>query len=460
MDNVYTYQAGPLTDGLVDTVTTEHGTYDYGYDNAYRLTSVSSPVGNESYTYDGIGRRQPVSGAPWTYNANGAPLSTGAATYTYDTDGNRSTKSDGVTTSYFYDESNRLVRVERPAGNVIARYGYDPLGERLWKEVSGQRTYYSYNGDGLESELDSLGNVTKSYIFAPGSEWGSNPLGMKQGSSFSYYHNDHQGRPVTLTNNVGAVTWSGRYSAYGVGTITSQGATNPIRAPGQYSDPETGLYHNFQRNYDPELGVYIEEDPYGVEVTGPNRYLYVGGEPVLGTDPTGEIWPRLVVELGKQLLTRVGPRVLPAVKRIIPLAWGRKKVAEEGADFAVDEALNDFPAKRCYEALRDPCQTSTIPPECYEFFQAHGPSLLKRRGKNQLPGMGVDGQKSKDLKTLSDKMIQKLKKKAGFDPHDYKPNSRYNIFYDKKGDLYIKPIDGSGPAEPLSLNFKRMLSGD
>lgn len=357
-DSIYTYQDGSLAGGLVDTITTEHGFYDYGYDSAFRLTSVVSPVGSEAWSYDGLSRRQPSSGTPWAYNSNGALLSTGTTTYTYDVDGNRSTKYDGVNTNYIYDESNRLIRVERPAGNVIVRYGYDPMGARLWKEDgAGIRTYFDYNEDGIEAEFDSSGNVTRSYVFAPGGSWSTNPLAMKEGNNYNYFHNDHQGRPVKLTNNVGAVTWSGRYSGYGIGSITASGAANPFRAPGQYSDAETGLYNNYQRNYDPELGTYIEEDPIGTEFTGPNRYLYVYGEPILGTDPTGEWF------------------------------W-----------VAVDEVVNDFPTFRCVNDLTDPCRSGGFPDHCVDALLTHGPGGVMKAGGKLLgkllpglkfPGMGV-----------------------------------------------------------------------
>ncbi|MCB0339041.1 MAG: RHS repeat-associated core domain-containing protein, partial [Bdellovibrionales bacterium] len=69
---------------------------------------------------------------------------------------------------------------------------------------------------------------------------------------------------------------------------------NNFRLPGQYFDAESGLANNFQRNYDSALGAYIEHDPYGVLVTGANRYVYGGGDPVNLYDPTGEIVPIIV----------------------------------------------------------------------------------------------------------------------------------------------------------------------
>jgi len=46
---------------------------------------------------------------------------------------------------------------------------------------------------------------------------------------------------------------------------------------------ETGVYHAGARFYSPQLGQFIQAD----KVEGPNRYMYVGGNPVSYNDPTG-----------------------------------------------------------------------------------------------------------------------------------------------------------------------------
>ena len=62
-------------------------------------------------------------------------------------------------------------------------------------------------------------------------------------------------------------------------------ASTPLRFPGQYADPETGLHYNQHRYYDPEVGAYLTPDPLGL-AAAPNPHAYVMNPQVLA-DPLG-----------------------------------------------------------------------------------------------------------------------------------------------------------------------------
>ncbi|MDP3315535.1 MAG: RHS repeat-associated core domain-containing protein [Devosia sp.] len=60
-----------------------------------------------------------------------------------------------------------------------------------------------------------------------------------------------------------------------------------LRFPGQMAQYESGLFYNWNRQYDPTIARYTQPDPLGL-VDGPSRYAYVGNGPLQKVDPSGE----------------------------------------------------------------------------------------------------------------------------------------------------------------------------
>jgi RHS repeat-associated protein len=251
----------------------------------------------ESYTYDQVGNRTTSAAAAgdWTYNSNNELLSlpglngqSSPTTYQYDANGNTIQKNaNGQIQNYVYDVNNRLIQVKDGNNNVIATYTYDPFGRRISKEVSGVKTYFLYSDEGLIGEYDSTGNEIKTYGYKPNSAWSTNPLFMKQGTNYYFYHNDHLGTPQKMTDISGAVVWSATYDAFGKATIDMAGVTNNLRFPGQYYDAETGLHYNGNRYYDANTGRYVTKDPIGFYGGDANLYRYATNDPVNEIDPMG-----------------------------------------------------------------------------------------------------------------------------------------------------------------------------
>jgi RHS repeat-associated protein len=103
----------------------------------------------------------------------------------------------------------------------------------------------------------------------------------------SFVHNDHLATPQVMTDGAAAVVWDASYRPFGEATIAGA-AANDQRFPGQTADAETGYHDNWYRTYDPSLGRYLQSDPIGI-MAGFNTYAYVGGNPVMYADPTGEL---------------------------------------------------------------------------------------------------------------------------------------------------------------------------
>ena len=108
----------------------------------------------------------------------------------------------------------------------------------------------------------------------------------------TYLHTDHLNTPEWGSDDNGTTVWRWNRDAFGAemtdrdpdgdGTKT----TIRLRFPGQYADRDSGLFYNHHRDYDPELGRYVQSDPIGL-MGGANRYAYVSANPVKYFDPNG-----------------------------------------------------------------------------------------------------------------------------------------------------------------------------
>src|SRR5262249_23579425 len=189
-----------------------------------------------------------------------------------------------------YDPDNRLLAVESEGGGRI-EFVYDAFGRRIAKKTKDGETGFLWDGDVLLAELSA--DRSDEYVFAPDSHA---PLCRFNGEVFGTYYNDHLGTPRELTDEQGRVVWSGAYDTYGrISRLQVSETTNQIRFQGQYEDPETGLYYNRFRYYDPDAGRYIHKDPVGL-LGGLNPYTYTLN-PINWIDPLG---------LKKSVITYVG----------------------------------------------------------------------------------------------------------------------------------------------------------
>jgi RHS repeat-associated protein len=115
-------------------------------------------------------------------------------------------------------------------------------------------------------------------------------FGLPLGTFF--YHDNHVGSASVVTDATGAETSRITYLPYGeIDHAMSPGSGNLAhKFTGQEHDPETGLYYYGARHYSPELGVFTASDtivPDPEKSQALNRYMYVYGNPVKFTDPTG-----------------------------------------------------------------------------------------------------------------------------------------------------------------------------
>ena len=110
-----------------------------------------------------------------------------------------------------------------------------------------------------------------------------------QSASYHYLITDHLGTPQLAINGQGQQTWKMYSDAFGNTALDPNNQmTLNLRFPGQYYDQETGLSYNYQRDYNPKIGRYLQSDPLGLN-GGINNFTYVENNPLKYVDFSGEL---------------------------------------------------------------------------------------------------------------------------------------------------------------------------
>lgn len=280
----------------------------FSYDNLNRLTGATLGTTTIQYSYDATGNRtaKVVSGTSYlntiattSNRLNQTQDVAGTATVVHDAAGNIT--SDSANT-FTYSDRGRLATVTNAGGTVS--YSYNALEQRVGKTgptalVPTGATYYVYDEVGkLLGEYDANGIPVYETIYL------SIPVGVVKQTgtagagniAISLYNvsTDQVGAPRVITRQSDeALVWRWD-SAEPFGATapdqnpSSLGAfTYNQRLPGQVFDAESGLFQNWNREYDPRAGRYRQSDPIGL-VGGINTYGYVSGDPLRFSDPRGQ----------------------------------------------------------------------------------------------------------------------------------------------------------------------------
>ncbi|MFE7624389.1 RHS repeat-associated core domain-containing protein [Streptomyces sp. NPDC057509] len=279
-------------DGRVSGVTAENWSERYAYDESGNQTTASWPgaddaTGEREYT----GTRMTRAGrCRYEYDAQGRVVLRQKARL--------SRKPD--TWRYGWDAEDRLVSVTTPDGTRW-RYRYDALGRRTAKQrLAGdgatvvEEVTFTWDGDVLCEQATSVAGSPESVALT----WDHNgvqPVSQVERRLLDRAETDRRffaivtdlvGTPRELLDEHGAVAWRTRTTLWGTTSWNRDaGAYTPLRFPGQYFDPESGLHYNRHRHYDPESGRYLSPDPLGL-APAPNAVTYVDN-PTASVDPLG-----------------------------------------------------------------------------------------------------------------------------------------------------------------------------
>jgi RHS repeat-associated protein len=204
---------------------------------------------------------------------------------------------------YEWDAEDRLISVVTPDGTRW-RYTYDPLGRRTAKlrlaedgETVIERVEFTWDGTAL-CEQTTTSPALPNPITLTWDHQGLRPLAQTEritmadapqdeiDSRFFAIVTDLVGTPSELVDEQGEIAWRTRSTLWGMTAWAADSSTyTPLRFPGQYYDPETGLHYNYFRHYDPETAHYLTPDPLGL-APAPNPASYVDN-PQTGTDILG-----------------------------------------------------------------------------------------------------------------------------------------------------------------------------
>ncbi|UUA06633.1 DUF6531 domain-containing protein [Streptomyces sp. CRCS-T-1] len=313
----YTYRADGYLVGTTDQLS---GTRHFDLDAVGRVTGVRAAGWTESYAYDAAGNQTRAS---WPTGMPGqeaiGPRSyvgtrihrAGGIRYEHDDAGRialrqktrLSRKPD--TWRYTWDAEDRLTSVVTPDGTRW-RYLYDPLGRRIAKQrlsatggLVAEQVNFTWDGNTL-CEQTSLSAGDDEAITLTWDHDGLRPLTQTERKTtvdadttqlevdrrFYAIVTDLVGTPTELLDEQGEIAWRTRTTLWGC-TAWNRGAVayTPLRYPGQYHDPETGLHYNHFRHYDPETARYLTPDPLGL-APSPNPVTYVHN-PHTWADPLG-----------------------------------------------------------------------------------------------------------------------------------------------------------------------------
>ncbi|HRG39191.1 MAG TPA: RHS repeat-associated core domain-containing protein, partial [Bacteroidia bacterium] len=193
-------------------------------------------------------------------------------------------EKSGKVWKYEWNTAGMLQRVVRP-DKAEVHFKYDALGRRLEKQYKKTITKFIWDGnkplhewkefDAKEATADEI--IT--WVF---NEDDFAPTAKIKGEKKYSIVTDHLGTPVQGYNETGELIWDRELDSYGKIRMLKgdEGFCNYLYQ-GQTLDAETGLAYNRFRYYDPEEGIYVSQDPIGIEgglqfynyVDDPNTYI-------------------------------------------------------------------------------------------------------------------------------------------------------------------------------------------
>ncbi|MST04168.1 MAG: hypothetical protein EXS49_01190 [Candidatus Pacebacteria bacterium] len=291
----------------------------YSYDSLYRLTkeeiysnSTSTKI-SSSYKYDEIGNilESSSNGTTTKFGYINSlstinPLSNphaiqlvGSKKIEYDPNGNITKDHKGIQNSWNY--RNQLVssNIPQSLGGESLSYTYDPAGSRVIIDSGKEKTIFftpKYSRTLNKSNNTSLSQL---HIFGGNSPVARLDIDSNGSTIVSYLHQDHLGSTILVTDSQGKKKESTSYDAFGniISDKLISGEKERHKYTGHELDEDTGYTYAKARYLNTDTGRFASIDPMFwklnkqllVDPQQQNSYSYARNNPIIFTDPTGEL---------------------------------------------------------------------------------------------------------------------------------------------------------------------------
>ncbi|MFJ9779914.1 LamG-like jellyroll fold domain-containing protein [Amycolatopsis sp. NPDC101161] len=255
----------------------------YTYDLADRLASWNNGTSTVAYGYDAAGNRTQVGSSTYTYDARDELTSDGSNTYSYSARGTLRERASSTGTLVSSSDAFGQMAVQGTQA-----FGYDALGRNLTDTTiaSGTATTFSFSGQGNAIASDG----TATYSRDPGGGLVGVASGGTGAFAFVDQHTDVVG---TFTASGSAMAGSTAYDPFG-NVLASANVKGQLGYQSGWTDRSTGNVNMAARWYNPAVGQFMNRDTVSNSpVPNPmeaNKFAYVDGNPMTGTDPSGHGW--------------------------------------------------------------------------------------------------------------------------------------------------------------------------
>jgi RHS repeat-associated protein len=242
-----------------------------------------------SYQYDNVGNRlqSSVKGVTtsYTYDENDRLIQQGSTVYSYDANGNTLSKNAaGQVSQYTYNNQDKLVAVQQGADSIFYQYNSD--GIRTQKTQNGVATKFIVDENRNYAQVLVEDNPLQRVVYS----YGDDLISQNRNGAWAFYHYDGLGSTRRLSNAAGVVTDAYDYEAFAE-TLNKTGSTaNAYLFTGEQFDGSLNQYYLRARYYDQGSGRFTQMDSYQGNNADPvtlHKYVYTNSNPINGVDPSG-----------------------------------------------------------------------------------------------------------------------------------------------------------------------------